>query len=53
MSKLSEMTSTELAEVAREHAKKVREQNDRLDGMLSRLLSVVEEQSKRLDDNGA
>ena len=47
---LSELSGSELAEVARKQVQKVKEQNDRFDSVMDRLLAVVEEQTRRLDE---
>lgn len=50
MSKLSDLTGTELAEFAREKAKERRQADDRLGAMMDDLFKAVDEMAKRLDD---
>lgn len=47
---LTGLTGPELAEEVRRRVQVVREQNDRFDSVLDRLLTVVDEVTKRLDE---
>lgn len=49
MSRLADLTSQELAELARERAREAKENDERLGSVLDNLLRTVEEMTRRLD----
>ena len=51
MMALRDLTSHELADLAREKAKEAQEQDQRLGGVLTDLLKTVDELARRFDGN--